>query len=560
MADSPFRRDWGTDAEASRLDSRGPARPLPQPSNPDTVNSEVQTVNSQRCRLPQAGGRRHAPSPQASDQCGASPFPPPAGAPVTQTPAMAVATAASGAYVVPGSAAGCGRSTGRIRVIVVLLAGIVLFTLTAASCGGQKRIVSVGTASVGTVAEEVEAPATVTAAAAVAVTAPAEGSLATLYVGTGDTVKTGQILAVIDSPAAEERLAQSEAALDAANRATVGYGGGTDLSDRQRATDRAAARAFDDARDAGKRIADPPARDALLAQVRAAQQQYEATARSARNAVRSVQRGMARLSSAMRALSAAQRLQAQQAYDLARSTVDALKLRAPIAGAVQLGAPASTPALAGVAGSGTPGGQLSSAAGPPTGGTPVGSVPGVDGIIPVGGRVAAGTPVLTVVDTAHVGVVADVDQTDVLLVRPGISASIELDAAAGARYSGKVRSVDVLPAPSARGGVSYRVRLTLGTGALGDGRDAPRPRPGMSGTATLQVRQARDAVTVPAATVFSAEGGNAVWVVRDGRAERITVTVGVQGKDAVQIVSGVRPGQQVVVRGTDQVQQGEHLP
>jgi HlyD family secretion protein len=513
-------------------------------------------VDNLHCRLPEAGGRRDAPPRQASDQYGVLPV----GAPVVQAPAAAIAPSASGTHVVPGAAAGGERSTGRTRLIALLLAGIVLSTLTAASCGGRKSIVSVGTASVGTVAEEVEAPATVTAAAAVAVTAPAEGTLATLYVDTGDAVKTGQILAVIDSPAAEERLAQSEAALDAANRATVGYGGGTDLSGRQRATDRAAARAFDDARDAGKRIADPPARDALLAQVRAAQQQYEVTARSARNAVRSVQRGMARLSSAMRALSAAQRLQAQQAYDLARSTVDALKLRAPIAGVVQLGAPASTPGLAGVAGSGPAAGQLSSAAGPPTGGTPLGSAPGVDGIVPVGGRVAPGTPVLTVVDASHVGVTADVDQADVLLVRRGTSASIELDAAAGVRYSGKVRAVDVLPTPSTRGGVSYRVRLTLGAGALVDGRVAPAPRPGMSGTVRLQVRQASDAVTVPAATVFSAAGGDAVWLVRDGRAERIAVTVGVQGKDAVQIVSGVRPGQQVVVRGTDQVQQGQQLP
>jgi hypothetical protein len=38
------------------------------------------------------------------------------------------------------------------------------------------------------------------------------------------------------------------------------------------------------------------------------------------------------------------------------------------------------------------------------------------------------------------------------------------------------------------------------------------------------------------------------------------VTVGVQGQDLVQIVNGVQPGQQVVVRGTDQVRSGQQLP
>jgi HlyD family secretion protein len=36
--------------------------------------------------------------------------------------------------------------------------------------------------------------------------------------------------------------------------------------------------------------------------------------------------------------------------------------------------------------------------------------------------------------------------------------------------------------------------------------------------------------------------------------------VGVQGQDVVQIVSGVAPGDSVVVRGTDQVTAGQELP
>ena len=71
---------------------------------------------------------------------------------------------------------------------------------------------------------------------------------------------------------------------------------------------------------------------------------------------------------------------------------------------------------------------------------------------------------------------------------------------------------------------------------------------------------AAGAVTVPAAAVFSADGRDAVWVVRDGRAERVDVTVGVQGQDVVQIVSGVAAGDSVVVRGTDQVTPGQEVP
>ncbi|MCM0677865.1 efflux RND transporter periplasmic adaptor subunit, partial [Micromonospora phytophila] len=190
---------------------------------------------------------------------------------------------------------------------------------------------------------------------------------------------------------------------------------------------------------------------------------------------------------------------------------------------------------------------------------PAGPPPGVDVAVPVGGRVTAGTPVLTIVDTGELGLLAEVDETDVLLVKVGLTAAVELDAVTGATYEATVRSVDVLPSTSARGGVSYRVRLSLGAGRLGEAEPAPTPRPGMNAVVRLRVREAADAVTVPASAVFSADGRDAVWVVREGRAERVPVSVGVQGQDLVQIVSGVQAGDRVVVRGADQVRDGQEL-
>jgi multidrug efflux pump subunit AcrA (membrane-fusion protein) len=453
-----------------------------------------------------------------------------------------------------------------VRLTVVALAGVVAVGLTAASCGDDSTAVALGVASRGSVIEVVDAPAAVTARAAATLTAAADGTLVSLRVSAGDQVKAGQILGVIDSPSAEARLRQAEEALAVANQA----GGGTrgvNLSGVRRQTDKAAQAAFDAARNAAGKIADPALRRALLAQVAVAEKRYDAASKLAGQAIRQVQRGIASLSSAMSALAAAQQLQAQQAYDLAKSTVDSLTLRAPIPGVVQLGGPAGSGSsssltdllnAAGAAGA-VPGG-LPAGTGDLPAGSGTGAPPGVDGAVPPGGLVTAGTPVLTIVDLRNLGVIAEVDETDVLLVTPGQAATVELDAATGADYDATVRTVDVLPTPSTRGGVSYRVRLSLGGGHYSDGRVAPAPRPGMSAVVHLRVRQAADAVTVPAAAVFSSEGRDAVWVIRDGKAERTDVTVGVQGQDVVQIVSGVGDGQQVVVRGTDQVRAGQELP
>jgi multidrug efflux pump subunit AcrA (membrane-fusion protein) len=437
---------------------------------------------------------------------------------------------------------------------VLIAAALVLPSLTAASCGDKPSGVSVGAATRGTVDEIVEAPGSITARAAATVSSPADGTLAELRVGPGDRVSKDQVVAVIDSPATQDRLTAAERALDQAASAgavQTGIGTGAFTSVRRR-TDAQAGEAFEAARSAARKVSDADLRAALLKQVDAAERQYAAVSEAAAAALRAVQRGVASVSRAVGALGAAQRLQAQQAYDLAVAADDALTLRAPVAGVVQLGGTASgsTASLTGLLSGTVPSAPPAASA----------ALPGVDTAVAEGAAVTAGTPIVTVVDVGRLGLAADVDETDVLLVRPGGTATAELDAATGATYRATVRAVDLLPTTSAQGGVSYRVRLDLGRGSYRDGRTAPAPRPGMSAVVRLRVNQAVDAVTVPASAIVNSEGRDTVWAVRDGKAARVPVTLGVQGEDVVQVTSGIADGQRIVVSGADQVKSGQELP
>ncbi len=433
---------------------------------------------------------------------------------------------------------------------MIIAAVVVSFPLTAASCDDEPSAVRLGNAQVGTVDEIVEAPGSVTARTAATLTAPAAGTLREIQAEPGRRVRQGDVLAVIDSPELTRRRDAAQEALDQApSGAGVHVGGTAEFTAVRERTDEQAATAFRQARAAAKEIADPKARTALLDQVGTAEQNYQLASAASAAALRSVQSGVASLGRAMGSLTAAQRLQAEQAYQLADAAVDALTLRAPVAGVVQLGGPARTGAdpLAGL----LAGGQA----------PPAAPVSGVDTAVPEGGYVAAGTPVITVVDTARLGLTAEVDETDVLLVEDGVEAAIELDAAPGAVFAGTVRSVDLLPTTSARGGVSYQVRLDLGDGAYpDDASPAPTPRPGMSAVIRLKVRQASGAVTVPASAVVSADGRDTVWAVRDGRYTAVPVRLGVQGEDTVQITSGVSAGERVVIAGADQVNAGDEAP
>ncbi|GIE00925.1 hypothetical protein Adu01nite_22750 [Paractinoplanes durhamensis] len=439
----------------------------------------------------------------------------------------------------------------RLRPGVLALGIVTVVSLTAASCGSEDDGITVGTAARGTVDEIVEAPGSVTARSAATLSAPAAGTLAELRVEAGQKVSKGQVVAVIDAPELEARRESAAKALDQASRG----GGSPGLSTSgytsvRRKTDKQAAAAFDDARDAAGKITDPNLKGVLLKQVDAAQQQYEAASAAAAATLRSVQRGVASLGEAVESLSAAQKLQAQQAYDLADAAVEALTLRAPAAGVVQLGGPATggggTSSLTDLLSAGSAPAAASGA-----------TLPGVDAAVPKGAYVAAGTPIMTIVDVTQLGLSAEVDETDVLLVEPGVTATVELDAATGASYPATVRAVDLLPTTSAQGGVSYRVRLDLAAGTYDDETKAPTPRPGMSAVVRLQVRQATDAVTVPASAIVNADGQDTVWAVRDGVYQRVPVKVGVQGEDVVQVTAGLQSGQRVVIGGADLVHAGD---
>jgi multidrug efflux pump subunit AcrA (membrane-fusion protein) len=436
---------------------------------------------------------------------------------------------------------------------------VVCAALATAACSGGAPS-KVGVASVGrsTVTEVVEAAGTVAARASVSLNAPADGTVASLGVRDGQRVGAGTVLLRIDSPSAQQRLAQATQAA-AATSSTPSLSA-PDFGGLQAQVTAAATAAFTAARAAAASIPDAAARNQALAQIDAAQRRYDAAAAQAAAATARLSAGIGSIGDALASLGAAQRVQAQAAVDLAQQTVDSLTVRAPITGIVSFGSGGASGQNASSAVSGLIGSlpsQVQDQAAQALGGSGTGAV---SDTVAVGVPVRAGTTVVTITDVSTLSLVADVDETDVLQVRPGVVATAQLDAVPDATYRATVTGVDVTPGQSSRGGVSYQVKLALGGGTLSDGSPAPRPRPGMSAVVDLQVRRAVDVVSVPASAVVRDAAQTTVWADEAGVARRRVVTLGAQGDAVVQVLSGVREGERVVVHGADTVREGQRLP
>jgi membrane fusion protein (multidrug efflux system) len=89
---------------------------------------------------------------------------------------------------------------------------------------------------------------------------------------------------------------------------------------------------------------------------------------------------------------------------------------------------------------------------------------------------------------------------------------------------------------------------------------APNPdrvlRPGMFVEARLATATRSNAIVVPEDAVQPLRTANVVWAVADGKASRRVVQLGARSQGVVEIVSGVRAGEQVVVAGLERMAEG----
>ena len=447
--------------------------------------------------------------------------------------------------------------------------GVVLLLVGGCDRGGDERFAA-EPARTAEVVERVSAPGTVQAAGQAELKAPAAARVERLVVKDGEEVGSGELVAELSSEQVDDQVRQAQAAVDAASS----LGGvapslptGAALSAFQQVQSQVTATSA--AVIAALRAAlplVPRAQRARLqrridrAQVRVAELQRQAD-QAANQAAASADAQAAAMQQSIQAATAAQRSQAELALELARDQQERLTLRSPLAGTVQLGRSGSSgttlpqieglpegasEALQGLGGSG---GQAA-ATGPP---------------LRVGSEVAAGQTVATVFDVSDLLVAAEVDETDIALVKPGQRAQVELDAFPQATFAAKVRRVAVAPtsSKSAAGGVTYQVDLVLGEAKAGAGSAGgvePVPRVGMTATAAIEVRRTTDDLSVPGSALVGRAGGQAVFVVENGKVRLRPVRVAADGEDRVAVASGRREGERVVSRGAERLRDGQDWP
>jgi membrane fusion protein, multidrug efflux system len=141
-----------------------------------------------------------------------------------------------------------------------------------------------------------------------------------------------------------------------------------------------------------------------------------------------------------------------------------------------------------------------------------------------------GDPLVRVADLSRLAVYLRVSAGEAMELREGQRARV-----AGTAVEGQLRRIALQADPATRL-VEVEVSFPPGTGLI----------PGTLATVEVQVASRDDAVSVPRGAIRSDQ----VWTVGgDGRATPRPVQVGLQTRDRVEILSGIDPGDRVVVEG-----------
>ncbi|MFF5230480.1 efflux RND transporter periplasmic adaptor subunit [Dactylosporangium sp. NPDC000521] len=213
---------------------------------------------------------------------------------------------------------------------------------------------------------------------------------------------------------------------------------------------------------------------------------------------------------------------AQANVTSAQTTVNGTVLTAPIAGTVT--------AVNGAVGSASSssGSSSGSSGGGGTGGT----------TSPNSGS----TGFIQLADLTKLQINAGFAEADATKLKPGQAAEVSWSALSGTRATGKVSTIS--PTATTSNNVnSYAVVIGLDT--LPEG-----VRLGQSTTAVVTIAEAQNAVRIPTQALRTAGGQRTVQVQVNGQVETRTVEVGITGGSFVEIRSGLKAGEQVVITTT----------
>jgi len=161
-----------------------------------------------------------------------------------------------------------------------------------------------------------------------------------------------------------------------------------------------------------------------------------------------------------------------------------------------------------------------------------------------GDLVSGGSPIATLISNSR-QIEARISEENFAGLKPGLKASVRFLGYGNTLYNAKITQILPTADPDTQ---RYVVYLNV---------DIPREKlvPGITGEVSIVVAERHAKCIIPRRALF----GNDVYVVEDGRIHLRPVETGFVSLTAVEVLKGLKPGEQVVVDKVDQFRDGDRV-
>jgi multidrug resistance efflux pump len=169
--------------------------------------------------------------------------------------------------------------------------------------------------------------------------------------------------------------------------------------------------------------------------------------------------------------------------------------------------------------------------------------------VDAGALVSPSTPLVNLVHTETLKIVANVLEKDIPLLKPGMKAKVRVESYPDRVFEGRVERINS--------------SLDLSTRTLQAEIYIPNPnralKPGMFSNVEVVLVENPQALVIPREAVVESGGETAVFVVNGKQAAQRPITIGYEQDRMVEVLSGLNEGDQVVIKGQQLIKDGSTI-
>lgn len=169
--------------------------------------------------------------------------------------------------------------------------------------------------------------------------------------------------------------------------------------------------------------------------------------------------------------------------------------------------------------------------------------------IEVTNMVSAGAAPMTITDTSVVTVSVNVSETLINSIKNGDAVKVKVGSASGEERVGKIQSVTGVADQT--GTYPVKVEIDNADGSL---------KPGMFASVSFVAEKKTDTFVVARSTVLENETERYIYLLNDDNSvKKVVVETGIDNGEYIELLTGVKAGDKVVVAGHDYLSDGERV-